>query len=235
MKCAPSRNERGIVSISFDDFPKTAWTVGGDILREHGVRGTYYLTGVNCGQRFDGQQQYDADDLLALHEEGHEIGSHLYNHVSVLRLSAEEILSSIKKNAAFVRERLGDVEMTSFAYPYGDVSLTAKCICADVFATSRGISRGSNGRSVELSNLQSFGLIKLYYNTIDWEKVIEDTSRIKSWLVVFTHDVDEYSSPFGCRPKDLDHLIRLARSANLEILPVRSALAKVVFGESPTT
>jgi peptidoglycan/xylan/chitin deacetylase (PgdA/CDA1 family) len=220
------------MSICFDDFPKTAWTVGGDILREHGVRGTYYLTGSNCGRHFDGQQQYDNDDLQALYEEGHEVGSHLYDHVSVLRMSAEEIRSSIKKNDAFIRERLGDVQATSFAYPYGAVSLTAKRICADVFSTSRGISQGLNRRSVELSNLRSFGLMGHQSIALDWESVAEETASQKLWLVVFTHEVDEAASPYGCQPKALDRLIRLARSAGLDVLPIRSALAKVVFANS---
>ena len=29
-----------LASISFDDFPRTAWTIGGDIMRKQGVKGT---------------------------------------------------------------------------------------------------------------------------------------------------------------------------------------------------
>jgi hypothetical protein len=146
-------------------------------------------------------------------------------------MSADEIRKSIKKNDDFIRERLGDVKATSFAYPYGDVSMTAKRICANVFSSSRGISRGLNGRSVELGNLRSFGLVGQHSGAIDWENVAEEAASRKLWLVVFTHEVDENASPYGCRPKDLDQLIRLARSADLDVLPIRSALAKVVFGE----
>ncbi len=60
------------------------------------------------------------------------------------------------------------------------------------------------------------------------------TRIAKSWLIVFTHDVEENASPYGCRPKELDRLIRLARSADLEILPVGSALAKAVAGKPST-
>jgi hypothetical protein len=60
------------------------------------------------------------------------------------------------------------------------------------------------------------------------------TRIAKSWLIVFTHDVEENASPYGCQPKELDRLIRLARSADLEILPVGSALAQAVAGKPST-
>jgi hypothetical protein len=34
-----------VASISFDDFPKSAWSLGGQVLARHEVHGTYYTGG----------------------------------------------------------------------------------------------------------------------------------------------------------------------------------------------
>ena len=54
---------RPVASITFDDFPKNAWTLGGPVLARHGVRGTYYTAGGFCGRTVDGTVFYDGDDL----------------------------------------------------------------------------------------------------------------------------------------------------------------------------
>src|SRR6202012_2766789 len=41
---------RSVASITFDDFPKSAWDQGGAVMARHGVRGTYYTAGGFCGR-----------------------------------------------------------------------------------------------------------------------------------------------------------------------------------------
>ena len=38
------RNAQPLISFTFDDFPRSALTVGGEILERHGARGTYYAS-----------------------------------------------------------------------------------------------------------------------------------------------------------------------------------------------
>ena len=44
--CRPNRPRStwpgGVVSFTFDDFPRSAWSNGGAVLEEYDVRGTYY-------------------------------------------------------------------------------------------------------------------------------------------------------------------------------------------------
>ena len=46
----------GALSITFDDFPRTAWTQGGGVLAHHGVKATYYASGRFTGGEMDGQR-----------------------------------------------------------------------------------------------------------------------------------------------------------------------------------
>ena len=54
-------------SLSFDDFPATAWTEAGPVLAAHGVRATYYVCGGLCdGVNMD-RDQYRLEHLQAAH------------------------------------------------------------------------------------------------------------------------------------------------------------------------
>ncbi len=76
-----------IVAITFDDGPSPIYTpLILDILAEYGVPAAFFLVG-------DQVERYP-EIALRIHEEGHEIGNHTYNHVHVpttpsRRLSAE--------------------------------------------------------------------------------------------------------------------------------------------------
>ena len=74
---------QGVVSFTFDDFPKSALTAGGSILERHGARGTYYVASKLA--KTDGAvgRLFDVEDISAAHHNGHEIGCHTYTHLKM--------------------------------------------------------------------------------------------------------------------------------------------------------
>jgi peptidoglycan/xylan/chitin deacetylase (PgdA/CDA1 family) len=86
------RNQRPVVSFTFDDFPRSAALNGARILERHGARGTFYVAGSYCGKVVDGVVQYCAEDLSALSHGGHEIGCHTFNHRRVSSLAANALV-----------------------------------------------------------------------------------------------------------------------------------------------
>jgi peptidoglycan/xylan/chitin deacetylase (PgdA/CDA1 family) len=74
--------DRGpIVSFAFDDFPRTAYTTGGSILKSFGVRGTYYAAIGLMNTSNDLGEQFQADDLYSLVSNGHELAGHTFSHI----------------------------------------------------------------------------------------------------------------------------------------------------------
>jgi peptidoglycan/xylan/chitin deacetylase (PgdA/CDA1 family) len=220
---ATVRPSRGILSLSFDDIPRSAWTEAGPILAEHGIKATYYVCGGLSGGRNLDLPQFEVEDLQALHAAGHEVGCHTYEHVSTLTLSPTELDASLARNAAWVAERLDGYQMRTFAYPFGDCALGSKAVIDRRFLCGRGVRDGINAGRADRNLLQAIGLESRRLPGYDLEKLVEDTASSKAWLIAYGHDVSDAPTPYGCTPEDIDHLIRLAKAADLDILPVAAA------------
>jgi len=221
-----SRLKAPVVSFTFDDFPKSAWTVAGPILAQHGARATYYTAGSRCGRVADGVRQYDRDDLAAVAGAGHEIGCHGFSHVDPSTLSDAELDADAQRNLAFLRETLGDVSLSSFAYPNGEVTPRTKLHYAGAFPTSRGIHPGVNAGMIDLAQLRTVSLSNCEREPGSLQRWVEQARERNGWIIFVTHDVTERPEYWGCTPKMLDAALTESRRAGLAILPVRSALAR---------
>lgn len=223
----PVRPARGVFSLSFDDIPVSAWTEAGPILKEHGVTATYYVAGgLSEGENL-GLPQFTTEHLQQLHAAGHEVGCHTYGHTSALSVSPAAFAADLDRNAAWVAERLDGHVMTSFAYPYGDVSVGGKAVVADRFTLARGVRDGVNAGTADRANLQAIGLESRRLPGYDLEALMADTAARKGWLIAYGHDVMDAPTPYGCTPDDLDRVLRLAKAAGLDILPVERAFASL--------
>lgn len=216
---------RGFLSISFDDVPRSAWLEGGAILARHGLRGTYYLSGDLCGKTFEGREQYHRDDVADIAAAGHEIGSHLFHHLSTLTLGRSRMQEEITANDAFLANLLGPgFRPRSFAYPYGEVSLTAKHLCRRHFVTSRSVQGGLNGAGADRDQLRILAIDNLFAADTDWTTVFRTVARDNLWAILLAHGVDESAHDFSCPPARLDGAIRHALDAGLTILPVAEVM-----------
>ena len=229
VKLVRSRLDRPLASITFDDFPRSAWLEGGPILERHAARATYYATGRLCGQREDGLDYYRPEDLAAILGAGHEIGCHTFSHRYGTGVSSSALAQEADQNQRFVARLLGDYPLTSFAYPYGDVSPRTKLLYSNRFATSRGIRRGVNAGLIDLAQLKAIGLEHQAWDPAAIEAAVNDAARRKGWIIFFTHDISDDPSPFGATPEMLDHALAFVREAGIDVLPIKHALARVAF------
>jgi peptidoglycan/xylan/chitin deacetylase (PgdA/CDA1 family) len=171
--------------------------------------------------------QFETAHLQALHAAGHEVGCHTYEHVSTLRLSPAELDASLARNAAWVSERLDGYRMQTFAYPFGDCALGSKAVIERRFLCGRGVRDGINTGRVDRNLVQAIGLESRRLPGYDLEQLVADTAASRGWLIAYGHDVSDAPTPYGCRPEDIDRLIRLAKAAGLDIQPVASAWGRL--------
>lgn len=220
--------ERPLASFTFDDFPKSAWTIGGSILRQYDAAATYYVAGRFCGIIEDGVRYYDAEDLRELHAAGNEIGCHTYMHRQLPQLTPRQLLAEWDRNQAFVRGLVDGVELSSFAYPFGAVSVVSKVMASYRFQCSRGIRSGVNSGSIDLDQLSVVRLESQNWTARSVEEQVAAAKETNGWIVFMSHDLSEDPTPFGIRPSGLDHALATVRSAEIEILPVGQALNRVI-------
>lgn len=212
-----------MVSFTFDDFPRSALTVGGRMLREAGWTGTYYIAGGLCGRIVNGIEHFSRDDLLQVACDGHEIGCHTFSHTSLRSLTVAELLDDLQCNAAFTRKILPGHTFSSFAYPFGELSLHNKMLLAKLFPTCRGVSGGLNVGRVDFAQLRSVLLTPRSFEELRIESWLERAVASNAWLIFLTHDISDDPSPYGCLPSVFAKIIESITRRGIKVLSVRNA------------
>lgn len=219
---------RPIASITFDDFPKSAWTRGGPILARYKVRGTYYTAGSFCGRTEEGVEYYDADDLRALAAAGHEIGCHSFAHQPTPGLSTQELAKDSSRNAEFLKPFLKGRAPESYAFPYGLASPRTKKFFAPRFTNVRGVHPGLNSGRADLALLN---VVSIEMRCWDRDRIMRAITRARhdrAWIIFYTHGVGDTPSEYGSTPAMLSELLDRLAEARIEILPMREAVKEVV-------
>ena len=107
-----------VVSLTFDDGPHPVFTPRLlEVLAKHDARATFFMLG-------DMARRYP-DIVRAAAEQGHAIGNHTYDHVSVPLVSRKELKRQIKECS----RTLAPSEQKLFRPPYGQRSIRS-CIDA---------------------------------------------------------------------------------------------------------
>ena len=217
---------RGVLSVGFDDFPRSAWTEGGPVLAAHGARATFFASGGLCGVRWRGLAQFTDGDLAAAHAAGHEIGCHSFGHESAAQVSAARMLASIARNRVFLAERLDGYAPRSFAWPYGHAAPQIQWRASRRFACCRGVRAGLNGNVTDASLLRGVGLERRQRGLHDLPALIACAAAERRWLILFTHDVQDDPTDYGCTPAELDAVLARARREGLDIAPEGEVMAR---------
>ncbi len=215
---------RPVASITFDDFPKNAWTLGGPVLARRGVRGTYYTAGGFCGRTENGTVFYDETDLSQMAAAGHEIACHGFGHQPTPSLTTEELTEDAERNKAFLRPFLHGEAPVSYAFPHGRVSPRTKRFYAPRFASVRGVHQAINAGRVDLAQLNTISLETRLWDKAWIETAIQRVLHENGWLILHTHDVSDSPSPYGSTPEMLDWALGRLAAARIRVMPVCDAL-----------
>lgn len=225
------KGHRPIVSFSFDDCPKSVIENALKPLEQENWRSTVYIAMGLCGIENHLGLHMSADDVKALHLNGHEIGDHTFNHIDAEQYSMTDYLANIDKNqAAF--NAIGVPKSETFAFPYGQVTRALKQSLATKFKGSRCIRGRECHEYIDLNQTRAN---RLYAGT-DFKKLLDKISRIDpnkpGWLPIFTHDVRENPSPYGCTPKQMLDVIKAVKESGAQVLTMAEAIDTLEFANA---
>jgi peptidoglycan/xylan/chitin deacetylase (PgdA/CDA1 family) len=221
-------NRCPMISFTFDDFPRSALQVGGEILRAQGFAGTYYAClglvdrDSPVGRIFSGA---DLEDLLA---HGHELGCHTFGHCPAWNTEPEAFEASILENRRALARLLPRASFKTLSYPINLPRLRTKRRAGRHFACCRGGGGQTFNRgTIDLNNLQAFFLEMSRDRPESIRKIIDRNCAARGWLVLATHDIDDRPTRFGCTPALFDKVVRWAADSGARILPVARALEEI--------
>ncbi|MET4684475.1 polysaccharide deacetylase family protein [Brevundimonas faecalis] len=212
---------RPTISFTFDDIPATAAHAGAAALEAEGAHGTFYVCAGLFGQEGHMGRFANAAEIAALIERGHEIAGHTFGHVDCHRTADADLQRDLDANDAAL-SGMGAPQV-HFAFPYGEVSPHAKALLASRYASLRGVHKGLVRNGDDLNQLPGVGIegddgLTVARGWID--RAVADTA----WLILYTHDVRETHSPWGCTPDALSWLIRHAKESGCDIRTVGQVL-----------
>ncbi|MEH3145243.1 MAG: polysaccharide deacetylase family protein [Methylobacterium frigidaeris] len=225
------RLPRALVSFSFDDAPASALE-GAAQLERAGGRGTFYISGSLTGGVENGKPVLTADEVRGLHARGHEIGCHGHGHRSLHRLRAGALAADLDRNARFFADH-GLSRPTTFAYPFGDVSLLGKIALKRRYVACRGTRNGVNAGRVDLGDLRVTDLHGVRPDSGRIAAVLDEARRVGGWVIFYTHDVEPEPAEWGCTPAVFRDALGLVGRAGLEIVTIAEALRRAGIGTRP--
>lgn len=206
-----------LLTFSFDDAPQSAAISGAGILERHGYRATYFISAGLMGQDSHFGPYTTAAQIAALNARGHEIACHTLMHIDCGQAKGADIALSVEENQKVIQS-LGVPTSTTFAYPYGDVSPQAKAVLGDRYRSARALHHGLIRSGSDLNQAPAIGIEGDSGERLALEWMAQALKTPQSWLVLYTHDVRENPSPWGCTPETLETLATAAQTLGFEVV-----------------
>jgi|GEM_PF-2545799 len=156
--------EKGKVALSFDDGPGKYTPDILDILKDEGIKATFFEIGENA----EGKGDY----TKRVHAEGHELGNHTYDHQQLNKLSYDKQLDEMKHTNDILKGLVPEAKINWMRPPYGSYNDDTKT------------AAGKLGMEVMLWNV----------DTRDWsgKKAADITSSVfdglKDGAIILMHD-----------------------------------------------
>lgn len=182
--------DKAVVTISFDDGPKSIYTAGLPKLKKYNIPATIYLSTAFIGQD---SWYMNWNQVKSLSNNGWEIASHGYTHPDFTTLDDVAIENELEKSKAILL--LNGYNAVSFATPYGEYNDRVLSSIKQKFQSNRrawdddSANEGFNDlHSFDKYNISAKELTK---NTTvsKAKKLIDKAVKNKKWLVFFLHSV----------------------------------------------
>jgi peptidoglycan/xylan/chitin deacetylase (PgdA/CDA1 family) len=172
-------------------------------------------------------EMFNRSDLASLVADGHELACHTLNHVRCCDVRGVELLQKCEENRRQVSEMLGGYKLCNFSFPEGVVNPSSKALLSSIYDTCRTIEPGINIDPIDLGFLRA----NCVYARLPIEKVKEailQNTRRKGWLILYTHDVTDAPSIYGCTPEYFREVLGCVVDSGADILTVAEARRRFV-------
>ncbi len=229
-RIVPMRNRGAVVSFTFDDYPRSAVLVAGEILREHGARGTYYTSLGLMGKDGPVGTLFTFEDLVKTVETGHELGCHTYAHCPAWETPSQAFEDSVTENRRELARLLPRGSFPTLSYPISCPRPSTKRRMSRYFKCCRAGGQRYNLGKVSATAVSAFFIEQARGDLDAMKRLIDDNARDGGWLVFATHDVESRPTRYGCTAEIFQALVRHSVASGAKLLPVADAWSMVTAG-----
>lgn len=212
------RPPKPILSLTFDDCPKSATQTGARILDEYGVRACFYIASKLIDTDTVMGRIAGKIDLKTMFRDGHELGAHTHSHIDCAIEPEDKVIADIEQNLAELDGITGGETINSFAFPFGETSFSLKQKLAGRFSNLRGVLAGINRGLVDRAQLRAYEQDGSDGRVNRLLEALNMAAQAPSWVIMFTHDVSEEPSGFGITPVQLRTILDRARDLGVEVM-----------------
>ncbi|THJ67356.1 hypothetical protein E8P82_04410 [Arthrobacter echini] len=179
----PLRWDEPMVSITFDDGWQSVYDRALPLLDQHGFRSTQYVN----PSSLETPNFMTGAEVRELHEAGHEIASHSYEHVDLTSIGADRLDEEMRRSKEVLTSAgLGTDDL---AVPYGRSDPQVDWYATRYFGLVRGTDDGINtAQNLEPHNLKVF-YVTDETTTAELNEALAATSRVNGWLILVYHQI----------------------------------------------
>lgn len=182
---------KGRISITFDDGVISQWTTAKPLLDKYGYKASFYIITENSSDPIFSKTgkvyAMDRDQLLALQQQGHVIGSHSHTHTHLTRLSAEELDQELSISKSMLVS--WGLSVSSISFPYGDFNDDVVAKATRFFSTCLLIQEGINPYDAFKAKRPLLRVEAPTKSFKEIKQLIDETERTGGWLVFYYHAV----------------------------------------------
>ena len=217
-----------LISFTFDDFPRTALSVGGSILQKYGRVGTYYASLDLAGKQDASGPMFAISDLAILRKQGHELGCHTFKHCDSSETASSVFLDSVISNQQALQALFPGASFRTFSFPKSAPRARTKQGVGNRFECCRGGGQTFNTGIADLNYLRAYFLEQARGDFSAVKQIIDQNHETKGWLIFATHDICEHPSAYGCTPDFFEAVVQYAVGSGATILPVARGLERLL-------
>jgi peptidoglycan/xylan/chitin deacetylase (PgdA/CDA1 family) len=196
------------VVLGFDDYSPRSWEQHFDLFDRYGVKVTFFCVA-----------NVVTDFMLNAQNRGHEIAYHTISHPHLPEVSREQFFEQTISRINVFNE--GGIELTTFAYPYGDYQMWMNDELLKYYKVVRGFSGSRNFTLEEMRYgfVDSRSIDNITYsskfafnNMID--SILLMTKRRKTIAVLTSHQIN--SEDWGITTERLEYVLKKGKEIGLK-------------------
>lgn len=217
----PQRLNRPLITLTFDDDWHENLTTAFPILNQYGFKTTQYYATEYI------ETQYDRDNIKAIFNAGHEIGSHTVTHPFLTQVSQKKLINELTKSKAILESIVGAGNVKSFATPYGDYNANVTNAIKQYYQSNRNTDVGWNSKD----NLDRYNIkVQNMTNTTtftEFKSWVDKAKADNTWLVIVYHNVIDTPDLYDVKTTDFALQMQYVSQTGIAVETISQALAEV--------